>query len=152
MIGNKKNNFPHNLLLTDRQVLFFWKTFANNSLVKIKLLKTQLSKMIHPDVFVGKLLGPLLFAIDEKCTKTISYSISQEFVDTIRSNSNISSRCTNSYKNLRMWNFGPGTITLIISNKEMKNIMKIVKSLEESGLLIQGFNQRSKNKNILLCY
>ena len=30
--------------------------------------------------------------------------------------------------------------------------MKIVKSLEESGLLIQGFNQRRKNKNILLCY
>ena len=30
------------------------------------------------------------------------------------------------------------TTTLIISNKEMENIMKIVKSLEECGLLIRG--------------
>ena len=32
--------------------------------------------------------------------------------------------------------YGSGTTTLIISNEEMENIMKIVKSLEESGLLI----------------
>ena len=31
--------------------------------------------------------------------------------------------------------FGSGTTTLIISNEKMNDIMKIVKSLEESGLL-----------------
>ena len=31
--------------------------------------------------------------------------------------------------------FGSGTATLIILNKEMNDIMKIIKSLEESGLL-----------------
>ena len=31
---------------------------------------------------------------------------------------------------------GSGTTVLIISNKEMEDIMNIVKSLEESGLLI----------------
>ena len=31
--------------------------------------------------------------------------------------------------------FGSGTTTLIILNKEMNDIMKIIKSLEESGLL-----------------
>ena len=35
--------------------------------------------------------------------------------------------------------------TLIISNEEM-NIMKIVKSLEESGLLIKGVSKTIKNE------
>ena len=30
---------------------------------------------------------------------------------------------------------------LIVSNEEMEDIMKIVKSLEESGLLIKGINE-----------
>ena len=34
--------------------------------------------------------------------------------------------------------FGSAAITLIISNEEMSDIMKIVKSLEESGLLIKS--------------
>ena len=33
--------------------------------------------------------------------------------------------------------FGSGTTTLIISNKEMNDILKIIKSFEESGLLIK---------------
>ena len=37
--------------------------------------------------------------------------------------------------------FGSGTMTLPISNKEMSNIMKIVTSLEESGLLIKGVSK-----------
>ena len=42
--------------------------------------------------------------------------------------------------------FGSGTITLIISNEEMNDIMKIVKSLEDSGLLIKGVSQTIKNE------
>ena len=34
--------------------------------------------------------------------------------------------------------FEPGVTKLIILNEEMNNIIKIVKSLEESGLLIKG--------------
>ena len=41
---------------------------------------------------------------------------------------------------------GFGTTTLIISNEEMNDIMKIVKSLEESGLLIKGVSQAIKNE------
>ena len=37
--------------------------------------------------------------------------------------------------------YGSGTTVLIISNKEMEGIMKIVKSLEESGLLIKGISE-----------
>ena len=37
-------------------------------------------------------------------------------------------------------------ITLIISNKEMNDTMKIVKSLEESGLLIKDVSETIKNE------
>ena len=62
MIGdsNDKTNFPHELLLTDRQVSSIRKAFTNNSSVDIKFSKTQLSKMIQLGGFLGKLLGPLL--------------------------------------------------------------------------------------------
>ena len=36
--------------------------------------------------------------------------------------------------------------SLIISNKEMEDIMKIVKSLEASGLLIKGVSETIKNE------
>ena len=38
------------------------------------------------------------------------------------------------------------TTTLVISNEEKNNIMKIVEWLEESGLLIKGVGQTIKNK------
>ena len=62
MIGNSddETNFPHKLLLTNRQVANLRKDFANNSSSNIKLSKTQLSKMTQSGGFLGKLLGPLL--------------------------------------------------------------------------------------------
>ena len=39
-----------------------------------------------------------------------------------------------------------GMTTLIISNKEMKDIMKIVKFLEESDLLIKGASETIENE------
>ena len=40
----------------------------------------------------------------------------------------------------------PRMTTLIINNKEVNDIMKIVKSLEKPGLLIKGVNETVKNK------
>ena len=62
MIGdsNDKGNFPHELLLTNRQVSSIRKAFASNSSVDIKFSKAQLSKMIQSGGYLGKLLGPLL--------------------------------------------------------------------------------------------
>ena len=42
--------------------------------------------------------------------------------------------------------FGSGFSTLIISNEEINDIMKIVKSLEESGLLIKSVGKTIKNQ------
>ena len=42
--------------------------------------------------------------------------------------------------------FGSGNTTLIISNEEMNDIMKIIKSLGESGLLIKRVSETIKNE------
>ena len=60
MNGDNESNFPHKLLLTNRQVSNLRKAFANHSSTDIKLSKTQLSKMIQSGGFLGRLLGPLL--------------------------------------------------------------------------------------------
>ena len=44
MIGDNEINFPHKLLLTNKQVASLGKTFANYLSTDIKLTKTQLSK------------------------------------------------------------------------------------------------------------
>ena len=59
-VSNDEANFPHELLLTGRQVSSIRKVFANNSSADIKFSKTQLSKMIQSGGFLGKLLGPLI--------------------------------------------------------------------------------------------
>ena len=60
VIGNSDDeaNFPHKLLLTNRQVANLCKVFANHISTDIKLSKTQLSKMIQLGRFLGRLLGP----------------------------------------------------------------------------------------------
>ena len=62
IIGNSdgKTNFPHELLLTNRQVTNLRKAFVNYLSTDIKLSKTQLSKMIQSGRFLVRLLGPLL--------------------------------------------------------------------------------------------
>ena len=53
MVGNSNDNinFPHELLLTNRQVANIRKAFANHSSTDIKLSKTQSSKMIQSGAF-----------------------------------------------------------------------------------------------------
>ena len=57
--------------------------------------------------------------------------------------SNVSNKC--SYSKKKKKKNGSGTTELIISNEEMEDIMKIYKSHEESGLLIQGIRETIKN-------
>ena len=60
MIGDDETNFPHKIIVTNRQVANLRKAFANYLSTGIKLSKTQLSKMIQSGGFLGRLLGPLL--------------------------------------------------------------------------------------------
>ena len=54
MIGNSddETNFPHKLLLTNRQVENLRKAFANHLSIDIKLSKTQLSKIYNQEDFM----------------------------------------------------------------------------------------------------
>ena len=45
--SNNKANFPHKLLLTDREVSNIHKAFANNISANIKSSKTQLSQVVQ---------------------------------------------------------------------------------------------------------
>ena len=56
--SNGETNFPHKLLLTSRQVTNLCQSFTNNLTANINLAKTHLSKIIHSDGFLGKLLRP----------------------------------------------------------------------------------------------
>ena len=60
VIGNSddETNFPHKLLLINRQVADLRRAFANYSSTDVKLSNTQLSKMIQSGGFLGRLLGP----------------------------------------------------------------------------------------------
>ena len=66
MVGNLNDNtnFPHKLLLTDRQVRNIRKAFANNLSTDVKFSRTQLLKMSQSGGFLGNLLsklgGPLM--------------------------------------------------------------------------------------------
>ena len=59
MVGNSNGNtnFPHNLLLTDRQVVNILKVFSNNLSTDVKFSKTQLLKMMQSGGFLGNLLS-----------------------------------------------------------------------------------------------
>ena len=60
IVGDDETNFPHKLLLTNRQVENLRKAFASKSSTDIKLSKTQLSKMAQSGGSLGRLLGPSL--------------------------------------------------------------------------------------------
>ena len=79
-IGNSdiETNFPHKLLLTNRQVSNHLKASGNNSSTYIKFSKTQLSKIIQLGGFRGRLLGPLLntgLPLMKNVTKPLSKNV-----------------------------------------------------------------------------
>ena len=50
------------------------------------------------------------------------------------------------FRSGRLMDLASRSTTLIISNDEMNDIMKIVKSLEESSLLIKGVSEAIENE------
>ena len=135
MVGNSNDNtnFPHELLLTNRQVANIRKAFANHLSTDIKLSKTQLSKMIQSGEFLGRLLGPLLkteLPLIKNVIKPLAKSVLIP----------IGLTAAASAADAEIHNNNNNTI-LIISNDEMDDILKIVKSLEDSGVLLKGVSQ-----------
>ena len=139
--SNDENNFPHKSLLTNTKVSKLRKAFANNFSVNIKLSKTKLHKIVQSGGFLGRILGPLLKArlpLIENVLKPLAKSVLMPLGLTA------AVLATDVAIHKKM--FGSGFTTLIISNEEMNDIMKIVKCLEESGLLIKGIRETIKNE------
>ena len=146
MIGNSddENNFPHKLLITNRQVPHLRKAFAINSSADIKLSKTQLSKMIQSGGFLGKLLGPLL-KIGLPLIKNVTIPLAKSVLIPLGLAAAASADVGIHKKIL-----GSGNTTLIISNKDIEDLIKIIKSLEDSGLLLKGLLLKGGFLNMLL--
>ena len=150
MVGNLNDNtnFPHELLLTNRQVENTHKDFANHLSTDIKLSKTQLSKMIQSGGFLGRLLGPLL-KTGLPLMKSVIKPLAKIFLIPLGLTAAVSAADAGIHKkilgsghtnNNNNDNNNNNTI-LIISNDEMDDILKIVKSLEDSGVLLKGVSE-----------
>ena len=139
MVGNLNDNtnFPHELLLNNRQVENIRKAFAKNTPTDIKLSKTQLSKMIQSGKFLGRLLRPLL-KTGLPLIKSVIKPLAKSVLISLGLTAAASADAGIHKKILRS---GHNNTTLIISNDEMDDILKIVKSLENSGVLLKGVSE-----------
>ena len=141
MIGDGETNFPHNLLLTKRQVQNLCKVFTEKSSTDVKLSKTQISKIIQPGEFLDKFLGPLLktgLPLMKNLIKPLAESVLIPLVLT----ASASAADVGMHKTF----LGSGTTTLMILNDEMKDVIKIVKSLKDSDLLLEGVSKTIQNE------
>ena len=123
-----ENNLPHELLLTTRQTAKLRNTIKNNLQIYIKLTKAQISKIIQSGGFLGKILGPLL-----KTGLPLLKSVIKPLglLDLTAASSAIDAGFQKKI-------YGSGTTTLVISNDEVNDIMKIFQALEDSNILLKG--------------
>ena len=146
MVGNSNDNtnFPHELLLTNRQVENIHKAFANHLSTDIKLSKTQLSKMIQPGGSLGRLLGPLL-----KTGLALMKSVIKPLAKSVLMSLGLAAAASAADAGIHKKILASGhnnNATLIISSDEMDDILKIVKSLEDSGVLLKGVSETIQNE------
>ena len=145
MIGDSddETNFSHELLLTGRQISSIRKAFSNNSSVDIKFSKTQLSKMIQSGGFLGKLLGPLL-KTELPLIKNVITSWAKSVL--IPLGLTAAAAAAADAEILKKTLGSGGHTTLIISNKDIEDLIKIVKSLEDFVLLLKGVTESAQNE------
>ena len=145
MIDDEETSLPHKLWLTNRQVANPRKAFANYLSTDIKLSKTQLSRMIQLGGCLGILLGPSL-KTGLPLIKNMIWPSAKSALIPLGLTAAASAADVGIHKKiLGSWHH-PSCTTLIISNDEMNDIIKIVKSLEESGLLFKGVTETVQNE------
>ena len=103
----------------------------------MKLSKTQLHKIRQSGGFLDKHLGtlvkrglPLIGNVLKPLTKRVLITLGVT----------AAASATDAAVHEKM--VGSGFTNLIISNEQMKNIMRVVKSLQESGLLMKGISEK----------
>ena len=135
------NDLPHELLLRTRQKTKLRNAFNNNMSTDLKLSKAQISKIIQSGGFLGRLLGPLL-KTGLPLIKNVIKPLAKKVLIPLGLTAAASAADAGIHKKI-LWS---GTTTLIISNKEMNSIMKIIQALEDSNILLKGVNKTIKNE------
>ena len=132
-----ENDLPHELLLTTRPKTKLKNASNNNMSTDLKLSKAYTSKIIQSGGFLGSLLsklaGPLM---------KVAISLAKNVLVSLEITAAASAIDAGIQKKIH----GSGTTTLIISNEEMNDIMKIVQALEDSNILLKGVTKRIKNE------
>ena len=123
------NNLPHELLLITRQPTKLRNATENNMSADLKLSKAQISKIIQSGGFLGSLLSKIAAP---------SIKVSVPLV--------ITAAASAINRAIQKKIHSSGTKTLIISNEEMNDIMKIVQSLEDSNILLKRVTKTIKNE------
>ena len=135
------NYLSHELLLTTRQKTKIRNAFNNNMSTDLPLSKAQISKIIQSGGFSGSLLrklaGPLM---------KVAISLAKNVLAQLGITAAASAIDAGIQKKKAPQKHGSGTTTLIISNKEMNDIIKIVQALEDSNILLKGVTKTIKNK------
>ena len=129
------NNLPHELLLPTRQITKLRNAIENNMSTDIKLSKVV--KIIQSGGFLGSLLsklaGPLM---------KVAVPITKKVLAPLGLTAPMSAIDVGIQKKIH----GSGTTTLIISNEEMNDIIKIVQALEDSNIIVKGVTKTIKNE------
>ena len=124
------------MLLTTRQNTKLRNAVNNNSATDIKLSKAQIKKIIQSGGFLGKLLsklaGPLM---------KVALSLVKNVLAPLGLAAAMSAIDGSMQKKIH----GSG-VRLIIEQKDMNDIMKIIKALENSGILLKGVSRTIKNE------
>ena len=121
------NDLSLELLLTTKQKTKLRNAFNNNMSTGLKLSRAQISKIIQSGGFLGSLLsklaGPLMkvaIPLAKNVLAPLGITAAASAIDA----------------GIQKKTHGSGTTTLIISNKEMNDIMRIVQTLEDSNILL----------------
>ena len=126
MIGhsNDQTNFPYKLLLTDTQVSKIRKAFANGLSANIKFSKTQLSKIVQLGGVLRDIpiFGNILSSVAIKGTYIARNLEEKKFLHKQIDRLN------------KAYITGSG---ITLTNNEIKDIMKVIKSLENRGILLK---------------
>ena len=95
--------------------------------------------MMQSGGFLGRLLGPLL-----KAALPLMKSVIKPLAKSVLIPLGLTAAASAADEGIHKKNLGSGhnnNATLIISNDEMDDILKIVKSLENSGVLLEGVSE-----------
>ena len=130
-------NLPHELLLTTIQKTKLGNVFNNNMSTDLKLSKAEISKIVQSGEFSGSLLsklaGPLM-------------KVAVPLAKNILAPLGITAAASAIDAGIQKKIYGSRTATLIISNEEMNDIMKIVQALEDSNILLKEITKTIKNE------